>query len=136
MFEINKSVRLAEVTDGPSNTILIGEVSHVDLVFDAIHNGQGELWTWTWLYTDYSVSFSSSPWNYRVPQEALNYAPHSPPWWDVFIKRLDAWGSEHSGGAHAAFGDGSVRFIRTDVPQLTLRALSTRGANDATAGDY
>ncbi len=135
-FEINKSVRLAEVTDGVSNTIMLGEVSHVDNVFDAIHNGQGELWTWTWVYTDYSVGHSSSPWNYRVPQDALNYSPGGAQWWDVFIKRLDAWGSQHPGGAHAAFGDGSVRFIRTEIPQLTLRALSTKGAGDAISGDY
>jgi prepilin-type N-terminal cleavage/methylation domain-containing protein/prepilin-type processing-associated H-X9-DG protein len=136
MFEINRAVRMAEVTDGVSQTLLIGEVSHVDPIFDAIENGQGALYTWTWVYTDYSVAHSSSPFNYRVPPDAYNFPPNSPQWWDVIIKRLDAFGSQHPGGGHMAFGDGSVRFLRTEIPQLILRYLSTRGNGEVATGDY
>jgi len=43
--------------------------------------------------------------------------------------------SSHSGGGNFAFADGSVRFIPYTVAQATLRALASMGSGD-TPGDY
>ena len=46
-----KAVRMAEVTDGSSNTLLVGEFSHYDPIFDQIDAGEGDIIYWTWIYT-------------------------------------------------------------------------------------
>ena len=46
-------------------------------------------------------------------------------------RRLNAWGSLHSGGANFAFGDGSVRFLATTTDLIVLQALSTRAGETA-----
>src|SRR5262249_7582497 len=137
MFQYNRPVRIAEVTDGLSNTLLVGDFSHYDPIFDQIESGIGALYTWSWIYTDYSVCFSSSSLNYRVPAEAVTYTPKSAPWWNVIIKRLDAFSSQHPGGVNFVFADGSVRFLKDgNTPQVTLQALSTRGDGDQAFGDF
>ena len=39
-------------------------------------------------------------------------------------------------GFHAAFCDGSVRFLRHDIGEQTLRALITRDGGEAIRGDF
>jgi hypothetical protein len=65
------------------------------------------------------------PW--AKPQE-LTYSPNGP---------LPALGSPGmSGGTYAAMADGSVRFIRKDVSERTLRALITRAGNEQIDNDW
>ena len=40
-------------------------------------------------------------------------------------------GSNHSGGANFALGDGSVRFITTSIDKQSFRALSTRAGGES-----
>jgi prepilin-type N-terminal cleavage/methylation domain-containing protein/prepilin-type processing-associated H-X9-DG protein len=135
-FLFNRPVRIAEITDGMSNTFLLGEFAHVDPIFDAIQDGLGPINTWTWIYTDLSMCTAYAPLNYRVPDAALNYPPHGPEWTDAVMKRLDSFGSMHPGGVNFAMADGSVRFVRDNIPQLTFKYLTTRGDGDVITGDY
>jgi prepilin-type processing-associated H-X9-DG protein len=43
---------------------------------------------------------------------------------------LNAWGSNHPGGANFAFADGSVRFLSGGTSQVVLQALSTRNGKE------
>jgi prepilin-type processing-associated H-X9-DG protein len=45
--------------------------------------------------------------------------------------RLNAFGSQHAGGAQFALADGSVRFISENLDHSVLRALSTRYGKEA-----
>src|SRR5262249_24602696 len=110
---IDSSIRLADITDGTSNTFLFGERVHHDPEFDRrspdVWPGIYPVAVWgKWgfvapLGTMWSVTLSTPvPINYRVP-----------PGGDFFTleDRACAFGSGHPGGANFAFADGSVRFL-------------------------
>lgn len=44
--------------------------------------------------------------------------------------RMNAYGSGHTGGANFAMGDGSIRFIRDSIAQVTLLAMGTRAGGE------
>ena len=138
-------VRLSDVTDGTTNTLLFGERSRRDPNYDTFA-AQG----WDCpirLYGRWAaigplgvahVTLSSySPINYRLPFDYNNRATASPPAgssadFKYYIDlRVCAFGSNHPGGANFAMCDGSVRFLSETVPLITLRALSTRQGGEA-----
>jgi prepilin-type N-terminal cleavage/methylation domain-containing protein/prepilin-type processing-associated H-X9-DG protein len=132
IFFLDRSVRLADISDGTSNTFLFGERFTVDPEFDSrtsvVWPGVGPLWRWgRWANVlspgaGASVTLSTPvPINYRVPPEGDLSA---------FQDRVCAFGSGHPGGANFAFADGSVRFVSHSIPLLTLQALSTRAGGE------
>jgi prepilin-type N-terminal cleavage/methylation domain-containing protein/prepilin-type processing-associated H-X9-DG protein len=132
IFFVDSSVRLADVTDGTSNTFFFGERFTVDPEFDSrtsvVWPGTGPLWRWGRWANVLSPGASSSvtlstpvPINYRVP--AGGDLP-------AFQDRVCAFGSGHPGGANFALADGSVRFLSDSTPLPTLQALSTRGGRE------
>jgi prepilin-type N-terminal cleavage/methylation domain-containing protein/prepilin-type processing-associated H-X9-DG protein len=148
IFYQDSSVRLADVTDGASNTLLFGERSHSDPVFDYMASlyqpGFYPLAGWgKWAAVcatgggSLGTRFLSPPVpiNYRVPAAISKH--------DFLTaggaqdNRLCAFGSGHPGGANFAFADGSVRFLSDSIPLETLQALSTRaGGEVVSAGDF
>jgi prepilin-type N-terminal cleavage/methylation domain-containing protein/prepilin-type processing-associated H-X9-DG protein len=136
IFFVDCSVRLADITDGTSNTFLLGERFTVDPEFDSRHDvvwpGTGPLWRWgrwanvLWPGASASVTLGTPvPINYRVPPGGDLSA---------FLARVIAFGSGHPGGANFAFADGSVRFLGDNTPLATLQALSTRAGGEVVSG--
>lgn len=140
-----RAIRIADITDGVSRTLLFGERSHRDANYDSFavlgwEQTLGEYGYWTGSGGDLAlgdVTLSSyAELNYRVPMSYSNRAKASPPansrigfcyYADL---RLCAFGSNHPGGANFAMADGSVRFLDNDIPLETLRALSTRSGEE------
>ena len=137
-------VRLADITDGTTNTLLFGERCRWDPNYDTFA-AEG----WDWAFRNYGnwcgtsrqalahITLSSySPINYRLPFSYADRAGTSPSAnsatdFKYYIDlRVCAFGSSHPGGANFALGDGSVRFLSETIPLLTLRALSTRGGHE------
>jgi len=135
-----KPVRLADITDGTSNTLFFGERSRWDPNYNTFA-AQG----WDWAFRYYGnwcgtsgqslghVTLSSySPINYRLPFDVDHRADASPPAnsavdFKYYIDlRVCAYGSNHPGGANLSMCDGSVRFVSETISLITLRALSTR----------
>jgi prepilin-type N-terminal cleavage/methylation domain-containing protein/prepilin-type processing-associated H-X9-DG protein len=130
IFFRDSKVRMADVTDGTSNTFLFGERFHRDLEFDRIMgtgyplSGQGR---WAAVGDGaLSQQLLSTPVliNYQVP------SPYVP---GALDNRLCAYGSGHPGGANFALVDGSVRFLSDQTNLITLQALSTRAGGEAVA---
>jgi prepilin-type processing-associated H-X9-DG protein len=100
--------RMANVLDGASNTLMLGE----DL---PRHNYHSALF-----YSNGEYSSCHAP---------LNYKPDPPTpfdWWNVISFR-----SDHPQGANFARVDGSVRFVRPGVDPATYRAACTKAGGEA-----
>jgi prepilin-type N-terminal cleavage/methylation domain-containing protein len=123
-------VRAGDITDGMSNTVLVGE-SYTDPHF--IKDGQGmDYWqlgapqTGTWIPggdggTEFSEGIGSMgpKLNARLDQSVPGAVMEV------------AFGSHHSGGAFFGFADGSVRFIADSIDIHVYRATGTRAGREA-----
>ena len=113
------TVTMSSVTDGLSNTILVGE----NLPRSSDHLIQAGATKW-WGY-NYGNSHSSTivPINARSDGTNCTDPVRSCPQnWNI------SWGfkSNHSGGANFVFGDGSVRFVTQTIEHRTYQLLGCR----------
>lgn len=122
-------VRLVDITDGTSNTIMIGE--RVPGPY-GIYGGWYGNWGYSLCQFAQIIPAGRNDW---APFEGV-YCPVDAP--ALRPGRVDNacdvahfW-SLHSGGANFAFADGSVRFIRYDA-HAVLPALATRAGNEVVA---
>ncbi|MFO0967311.1 MAG: DUF1559 domain-containing protein [Gemmataceae bacterium] len=131
MFWINSRVRMGDVTDGTSNTLLFGERFHQDPAYTNIATLGG--WAWANYSAGQDYLFSTPvPVNYQLPAGTKIGSPAFPE-----DDRVCAFGSGHSGGANFALADGSVRFLtltsNSDLP--VLQALSTRAGGEVASAN-
>jgi prepilin-type N-terminal cleavage/methylation domain-containing protein/prepilin-type processing-associated H-X9-DG protein len=125
VFWQNSVVTLEGIKDGTSNTLLFGERSHFDPVLEARDGPNLGGWGW-WSYPNNGdILFGTSvPINFLLPQ---NFATlPSSQQTALEDQRINAAGSQHSGGANFALADGSVRFIQQTISSITYQAYGTR----------
>ena len=129
MFFGCSSISLRDVTDGTSNTIMIGE-SFTDPSY--VKDGQGmDYWqigspqTGTWVLggiggTEYSEFAGSTFGRINSRRDPLV---------NGVIMEM-SFGSWHVGGAHFTLADGSVKFINESVDLSLYRKLATRAGGE------
>lgn len=135
-------VRITDVSDGTSNTLLFGERNNFEPLWGRVMSYSGVSsdfrffggWWWDTNGPGYNYRTGRAEINWRLPASAVtNPPPRNPPsliYNDFYYKRLGAYGSQHGGGCNAAFSDGSARFLADSMPQIILRALSTRNTGE------
>jgi prepilin-type N-terminal cleavage/methylation domain-containing protein/prepilin-type processing-associated H-X9-DG protein len=139
-----RPVRLADIRDGTSNTLLFGERSHTDANYDsfaaaglASRSGMGS-WGW-WAVSEGRLAIGDVTMSAYVPINYRTPFAYSSGWTGSFLpfeeQRVCAWGSNHPGGANFTLADGSVRFIQESISLSTLQQLSTRSGGEV-IGDY
>jgi len=132
IFFLDSHVRLADVTDGSSSTLLFGERFHHDPEFDLLQPvvlpgrvPMAELGKWGFVAGVGAMAHvtlhTAAKINYQAPPGADLLAMQS---------RTCAFGSGHPGGANFAFADGSARFVAEDLPLEQLQELSTRAGEE------
>jgi prepilin-type N-terminal cleavage/methylation domain-containing protein/prepilin-type processing-associated H-X9-DG protein len=128
VFCVNSRIRIADITDGSSNTFLFGERWHYDPTFDKLYpkspiNTYGG-WAWSNSISLEDVTLSAdgnTPINYLIPTTVTSDNGY------VYEdKRLRAFGSGHGGGANFCMADGSVRFFPDSTDVITLNLLAVR----------
>jgi len=136
---VGSGVRLEDVRDGSSNTLLFGERYHHDPEYET---QRPQVWS------DGPPMAGWGRWGFVANQGAsgnislstprpINYLVPAGGDFPALEDRACVFGSGHPGGANFAFADGSVRFLRDGTPLPTLQALSTRAGGEVVpAGDY
>jgi prepilin-type processing-associated H-X9-DG protein len=116
-------VKLREITDGTSQTLLIGESTTAD----------SESVAWSsdcdWGITQIQINFDITTWAPCVTPATSG----DPSCW----KNTRGFRSYHPGGVNFAFVDSAVKFISDNIDQKVYRAISTRASNEVVdTGQY
>jgi prepilin-type N-terminal cleavage/methylation domain-containing protein len=109
VFAHNSKIRFADMTDGVSTTILVGE-RRTDVT-------QGWHSTWTGVIAG----------GEEAAVRILGVSDHTPNHPD---NHFDDFSSHHVGGAHFLLGDGAVRFIGQNIDLGVYQHLATRAGGD------
>ncbi len=141
VFHYNEPIRIGDITDGTSNTLLVGERYGYDRHWDALtQRGSNDMRAYSaWAGGPFFAwRTTQSPINYRLPDYVGTSPPaqFSPEYFDLYYRRLFALGSASPAGASVALCDGSVRFLAASIDLLTLRELSTRASGNIIPGEW
>jgi len=126
-----RAVRLAEILDGTSNTILLGE------------NGRGPggvgqaTWFagWDWYAQRVASAGINRPYAAPMPFASNLWPGANVP--DNGPGNVLGFGSWHPGGANFAFCDGAVKFLKSTTDLSVFSELGTRaGGEVVSASDY
>jgi prepilin-type N-terminal cleavage/methylation domain-containing protein/prepilin-type processing-associated H-X9-DG protein len=127
MFGTNSMTRFAEVTDGLSNTIAVGEARQL-----MCNDNFGPRWG-SGTHTSVHGYVGSPLWHINYPcggDPACNCGSFSQG--DVRSRLQYAWGfgSWHPGGANFLFGDGAVRFLPDSMSFPILQYLASMNGRE------
>jgi prepilin-type N-terminal cleavage/methylation domain-containing protein/prepilin-type processing-associated H-X9-DG protein len=130
IFYRNSKTRLTDITDGTSNTVMIGDRAWLDTkgIWAGVPNGA------------VTRAGASNPWQSTTgPAQALVLVHNN--WINIKTDAdggLDDFSSAHVGGVNMVFADGSVRFIRSitvdGADHLAFWAMGTRAGGDSIQG--
>jgi prepilin-type N-terminal cleavage/methylation domain-containing protein len=113
-------VRFAQVTDGLSNTIMLGHTSTMASGYDIV-----------WFTTTGNVNGTGLPINFNIAPSVQQRSFSCPgcaataPW------RGRGFQSHHPGGSIFAMGDGSVTFLSQNINQIAYNAMGSRAGGEA-----
>jgi prepilin-type N-terminal cleavage/methylation domain-containing protein/prepilin-type processing-associated H-X9-DG protein len=128
VFYVNSRTRIADISDGTSNTLFFAERYHWDPNWAFASGGGQDIttyggWVWTNVYAGEDLTLGTEvPINWLIPAGQSGYGVTDP--------RLNAIGSGHSTGANVSFADGSVHFMSNATALPLLNALGTRAGGE------
>ena len=127
MFGLQSNSRIRDVTDGTSNSVMLLETTR------GVVNGINQSWGHSkWVGNGVDLAVNNTNTSSAPGFRKINYWTCCP-WWTspnsktVADGRLRDWGtvgSLHVGGAQAALGDGSVRFLSENTDNTLLANLA------------
>jgi len=122
MFFHNSSIQMRDVTDGTSNTLMVGERTTFLITEDHAGNPVSPpekfYGTWSGIITDTEESAA----------RFIGHAEHAP----NDLEHAEDFGSSHPGGAQFVLADASVHFISENIDVGLFQALATRGGGEVT----
>jgi prepilin-type N-terminal cleavage/methylation domain-containing protein/prepilin-type processing-associated H-X9-DG protein len=139
IFYYRSATRLADISDGSSNTLLTSEIlvspdDQNTALLGHGHDVRGRMWNPA---NQGSILFSTQyPPNAQQP-DALQYCQTIPaaPCLTTTTNIVLYARSMHTGGVNAGLADGSVRFLANTVDPATYLGLGTRAGGEA-LGDF
>jgi prepilin-type N-terminal cleavage/methylation domain-containing protein/prepilin-type processing-associated H-X9-DG protein len=126
VLEKERDVSILSVTDGTSNTIMLGEdAGRPDLYVNGRDTGTDTKDGWGWADPDcgFSLSGVTKGTNKNPGTCVINCSNDS----ELY--------SFHPGGVNVTLADGSVRFVQASINPTVLAALITRAGGEVVGGD-
>lgn len=137
MFFHNSSVSFQDLTDGASNTVMIGETKYIGTP-ESFHP-KDAWWPWSAAIRSDDLHQHASLFNISATCDPINF-PQNGEYTEEDIRQHRAvfegahhggqqrvYGSWHKGGAHFAMADGSVHFLNENMDVAVYRSLGKRG---------
>jgi prepilin-type N-terminal cleavage/methylation domain-containing protein/prepilin-type processing-associated H-X9-DG protein len=117
-WSLTEPTRLSQITDGTTNTVLLGEKAHLAVN----EEGRRRRTFWAYSYTSYnrSTTFLQTR---SIIDDYERCQRIGGPFGDDPCKR--SWGSLHPGGLNVTLCDGSVQFISESIDIFLFGAMST-----------
>ncbi len=106
-----QETRMAEIIDGTSNTLLLGETDFMPRGVPSVE--MGGVWAYGFIGYSFGTTF-----------HAFNRHNHTTTVYGAFR-------SQHPGGAHFAMCDGSGQFVAEQIDPIIYKAMSTRAGGEA-----
>ncbi|MAD81036.1 MAG: hypothetical protein CMJ50_09380 [Planctomycetaceae bacterium] len=117
VFKYHGTVKLAEILDGTSNTMLVFEDMHWRGGNSTTRpHDKGETDDCAWISGFGAINTMRNPINNKNPQWLQGAGD----------RRCHGWSSNHPGGAQTALCDGSVRFVAETVNNVTRYSMGVR----------
>lgn len=113
----NSSTRIPQIIDGTSNTLLLGEVQRFARGTGPGSNAEQDCYD-GWAVGGKPTLFSTEV-KYSINNGIINNQVSESP------------GSEHTGGAHFCFADGSVRFVADNTDTQIVGAIGSFGGGES-----
>ncbi|MGE0757018.1 MAG: DUF1559 domain-containing protein [Pirellulaceae bacterium] len=115
------ATQIAQVSDGTSNTLMIGE---------AVPRWCTHTWWWWFNGTTGTVAIPLNPRSQLATCQTGNKVADLNCAWGNWQNNY-SFMSQHPGGAHFALADGSTRFISETIALLTYRSMGTKQNGEA-----
>ncbi|WP_165231075.1 DUF1559 domain-containing protein [Aquisphaera insulae] len=137
-FGLNYGAKMAEITDGTSNTLLMSELiqtPHPPGQGVSIIDRRGRIWSDQ--PSSHQVSTKLAP-NSKLPDYGACWPePNAPCNRNTgdSNNHYIASRSTHPGGVNALLADGSVRFVKDSISQPAWRGLSSRAGGEVISAD-
>ena len=119
-FFLNSRVRYEDLEDGSSQTLFVGEKRTAGAELGWASGTRATLRNTGWVING-PLIVPAGP---ATPPTAGSPAPAPPP--GPVPEPVGGFGSNHPGGTHFSFGDGSVRFLRTSINPVVFAQLANR----------
>lgn len=145
-FVISFNYKIADITDGTSNTLFVGETSRF--------RNQPPSWQNPWHYGEWFSLVGSTGGGSMTMGIAYTAAKINSPLVDADVTTIidpdpftwyqkpaaqlygnHGFRSQHPGGANFAMGDGSVRFLKSTINQTVYWALGSRNGGEVISAD-
>ncbi len=126
-------VKLTDITDGTSNTVMVSEL--LNQQDTNTHEIRGRIWNSIHSGTGFSTIY---PPNSTVGDNVMGYCvpgPSSPCGSQSILNSYALARSKHTGGVNVAMGDGSVRFAKSNIAPSTWLAMGSRNGGEVIPSD-
>lgn len=137
LFFHNSSIGMSDITDGSSNTVMIGETKYIGTAESFVPTMAW--WPWSAAIRADDVGQHSSLFNISATCDPINF-PQNGEYTEEDIRQHKGvfeganhggqqrvYGSWHTGGGYFLMADGSVHFLNENMNLDTYRSLGKRG---------